>query len=264
MFEFISTWLTGRSLTLYCVVLFVLMTSAAEVGFRLGVFRAKRRTPQERELSGIGAITGGMLGLMAFTLGLTINFAQERFDTRRSLVVQEANAIGTAWLRSQLIDSPETAAIQPLIEAYAKVQLAYTVAPRSEDEPALVARGNALQDQIWRHMRTLVRREPTTATVSLSAALTEMFDLAQSQRFAFTSLVPSNLSWMLLAGSLLAIGAMGFQHGLAGRRQIVLMSFLLMLLAGEMVLITDLNRPRIGNIHVDPAPLEWTIQGFGK
>ncbi len=96
----------------------------------------------------------------------------------------------------------------------------------------------------------------------LSTALIEMFATARTERFAFESRVPANLSWLLVAGCLLAIGAMGYHLGIVGSRQVVLTSLLLVMWAGGMVLIVDLNRPRIGSIRVDPAPMVWVIQAF--
>jgi hypothetical protein len=96
----------------------------------------------------------------------------------------------------------------------------------------------------------------------LITALIEMSDEALAQRFAFDSRVPPTLTWMLLLGALLAMGAMGYQFGLAGARHPVLVSLLLAMWTGGMALIMDLNQPRLGSIRVDPAPLVWTIQGF--
>jgi hypothetical protein len=72
------------------------------------------------------------------------------------------------------------------------------------------------------------------------------------------------MSWMLMAGSLLAIGAMGYHFGASGSRHIVLTALLLVMWAGGMALIADLNRPRIGATRVDPAPLRWTIRDFER
>jgi hypothetical protein len=66
----------------------------------------------------------------------------------------------------------------------------------------------------------------------------------------------------LYFGSLLSIGALGYQFGLAGKRQIVLSSLLLLMWSGGMLLVVDLNLPRTGHIAADVAPLDWTIQGF--
>ncbi len=98
----------------------------------------------------------------------------------------------------------------------------------------------------------------------LGAALIEMFNAAQTERFAFESRVPSNMSWMLMAGTLLAIGAMGYHSGVSQTRQIVLTSLLLVMWAGGMALVADLNRPRIGSVRVDPAPLVWVVRDFDQ
>jgi hypothetical protein len=65
-----------------------------------------------------------------------------------------------------------------------------------------------------------------------------------------------------MLGAVLAVGALGYQMGLAGRRQLVLALLLLLMVSGGMAMIIDFNQPSAGFIHVNPAPLEWTIQGF--
>jgi hypothetical protein len=69
---------------------------------------------------------------------------------------------------------------------------------------------------------------------------------------------------VLLAGAMLAVGALGYQMGLGGRRQLVLAVLLLLMMSGAMVMIIDFNRPRLGLTRINPAPLVWTIQGFGS
>jgi len=111
-------------------------------------------------------------------------------------------------------------------------------------------------------MQVLSREQPTNATSGLVLALTEMFGTARTERFAFASQVPTNMTWMLMAVSVLAIGALGYHLRTSGSRHIVLTSLLLVMWAGGIVLIADLNLPRIGTINVDPAPLQWTIDDF--
>jgi hypothetical protein len=99
MFDGSLAMLTDRTLFLFGGVVLALLYSANETGYRIGLWRARQRSAHDRDLAGIGTITTGMLGLLAFALGLTINIAQSRFEARRGLVVNEANAIDTAWLR---------------------------------------------------------------------------------------------------------------------------------------------------------------------
>jgi hypothetical protein len=89
-------WLFGENYLVLGVVSLALLALAYEAAFRLGVRRARRRQDRDNDRAGVGTIAAGMLGLLSFTLGLTINYAQERAEARRGLVVQEANAIGTA------------------------------------------------------------------------------------------------------------------------------------------------------------------------
>jgi hypothetical protein len=262
MLERVYVWLAGENLLLFGGLAFALLGVACEVGFRLGGRRAARRPNAEHDQQGVGTITAAMLGLLSFTLGLTIGYAQDRAETRRGLVVHEANAIGTAWQRAKLVSGREGSAIADLIEELAKVELAYTIAGSTEPEAALLARRETLQNQIWGLAQTVAKRDPTPVTTALTTALIQVSDQALAQRFAFDSRVPPTLSWMLLFGALLAIGAMGYQFGLTGARHPVLVSLLLAMWTGGMALIMDLNQPRFGSIRVDPAPLVWTIQGF--
>jgi hypothetical protein len=263
MLEPTFDWLLNTHVLLFGLMCFLLLCLVAEVGFQLGGLSRRRHPCQERELTGVGTITAGMLGLLAFTLGITIGIAQNRYEARRDLVVQEANAIGTAWLRAHLAGE-EGPALAALIEDYARARLAYTTADTKASEPELIARTNALQTGIWAKAQAVAARAPTAVTATLINALNDMFDQSLAQRFAFESKMPPSLAWMLLIGSVLAIGAMGFQLGLAGTRQVLLVALLLLMWAGAMMLIVDMNRPRIGGIRVNPAPLLWTIQGFGS
>jgi len=262
MINEISDSLLQTGLLPLAMLIFLLLWLAGEIGFRIGAWSEERRVHPEREVSGIGTVTAGMFALLAFTLGLTISIAQSRYEARREMVVLEANTIGTAWLRAQAFAAAEGAVIASRIEDYAKVRLAYVTTPSVEGEPALIARTNALQQEIWQHLKPLAQREPTPVTASLIAALNAMFDASLSNRFAFDGRTPGHLPLMLLAGAILAIGALGFQIGLSGHRPLMLMALMLAMWTGGLLLIVDLNRPRIGMMRVNPAPLVWTIEGF--
>jgi hypothetical protein len=262
MLERAFIWLVGENLLVYSGLIFALLGVASEAGFRAASRRARRQPNREHDREGVGTITAGMMGLLSFTLGLSIGYAQDRAETRRGLVVHEANAIGTAWLRAKLVEGEEGPAIAGLIEELARVELAFIAAKSTEPEAELIARHIALQDRIWGLAQTLVQAHPTTVTTALVTALNQMFDLALAQRFAFDGRVPPTLAWMLLCGALLAIGAMGYQFGILGSRHPFLLALLLTMWSGGLVLVADLNRPRLGSIRVDPAPLIWMIQGF--
>jgi hypothetical protein len=244
--------------------LFLSLLLATGVGYRVGRLIHPGRPVQGRDLSAVSTLTAGMIGLLTFTLSLSINFAQNRYETRRELVLAEANAIGTAWLRTKLIDGDEGPAIAAKIEDYARARLDFTSAASDADVPVLVARTNALQTDIWQTMQVVAHRSPTAVTVALVNALNEMFDNSASQQFAYQGRVPAKIMLALYFGALLTMGALGYQFGLAENRQVVLSSLLLLMWSGGMLLIVELSQPRAGDIRVDAGPLVWVIQGFGQ
>jgi hypothetical protein len=255
-------YLLGVGLLVMAAFLFLSLMLASEMGYRLARRVAEVTSTSREDIAVTSTLTAGMIGLLAFTLGLSISYAQTRFEVRRDLVQVEANAIGTAWLRTKLIDNAEGAAIATKIEDYARVRLAFTTAVSEADVPTLIAQTNSLQTDIWRDTQVIAQRAPTPITAALISALNDMFDESAAQQFAYESRVPVNILMMLYFGALLAIGALGYQFGLIGRRQIVLTSLLLVMWSGGMLLIVDLNQPRIGRVRTDPAPLIWVIQEF--
>ena len=262
MHDVLGTLLSHGSFV-FAVVMLTVLVVAEDLGHRLGRWRAARRAFQEQETSTIGAITAGMLTLLAFALGISVSVALDRFDARREIVVEEANAIGTAWLDARAIGGAEGAQAAKLLETYARVRLAYTsLGQDPAAERALLARTSALQSEIWGAITPLVRRSPTPVTATLMEALTATFDAASAQRAAYANQVPEAVDWALIAASILSIGALGFQVATGGRRQLALALLLAVMWTGAMVLVTDLGEPRIGAILPNPAPLAWAIQGF--
>jgi len=246
------------------LVLFVALLLASEIGYQLGVRRAHGMGTDDRTLSAVSTLSGAMLGLVAFLLALTLNFAENRYETRRLEVVHEANAIGTAWLRARLVGGTEGDAIAGMISDYTRVRLEYSTTEGQERAADLSQRTSNLQTEIWQMLAPAARSNPTPVMATLVVSLNDMFDASLVQHFAFVSRVPSSVSWMLLFGSMLAMGAMGYQFGQAGRRQVVLTGLLLLMWTGALVLTIDFNEPRIGLLRVDTQPLIWTLQGFGQ
>ena len=140
----------------------------------------------------------------------------------------------------------------------------YVVAERSADVPAIERKTSVLQNDLWAQVRMIAQQRKDPITASMVAAMNEVIDLSLLQRFAFTNRVPVFLLWAVLGGSVLSIGAMEFHFGVTGYRQLILTALLLIMWTGAIVSIVDLNRPRVGQVRVDPTPLIWTLEGFGQ
>jgi hypothetical protein len=251
----------GFGVGIFGLFVFALLVLVGEIGFQIGRARGRAAASLDKETAGVSTLTTGMLGFVAFTLALTIGIAQDRFEARRHATLDEANTIGTAWLRLGLAGT-SAKPINGLIEEYAHTRLVYLEATSPDTAAEALAHANTLQDQIWQHTLPLLGGMPPALASSLVSSLNDMFDASLAQRYSMESGVPIVTMLGLLLGAMLAASALGYQMGLAARRQLVLALLLLVMVSGAMVMIIDFNRPRGGFIHVDPAPLEWTIQGF--
>lgn len=240
---------------------FAVLALAGEIGFQIGRARGRAATSLDKETAGVSTLTTGMLGFIAFTLALTIGIAQDRFEARRHATLDEANTIGTAWLRTDLAGASGKP-IAELIEEYARARLSYLVETRPDAAAAALAHTNTLQNEIWQRTLPVLATMPPTLASALVSSFNDMFDASLVERYSMESRVPTETMLGLLLGAVLAAGALGYQMGLAGRRQLVLALLLLLMVSGAMVMIIDFNRPSGGFIHVDPTPLIWTIQGF--
>ena len=191
--------------------------------------------------------SSGMLGLLAFSLALALSMAQSRFDTRRAAALQEANAIGTAWLRAHAIDHERGPAIARLLEDYIRLRIEYVRAgPDQTGLSAISQRTSDMQGVMWGHATAIVRERPDPAVAILLASLNEAFDSSAAQRWAFVDPIPAEIIWLLLAMSVLAIGAMGYQIALGRRRHPVATCMLIAMWTATITVTVNFSQPDMG------------------
>ena len=123
----------------------VLTLAAVEAGYWLGKWRLRREHEHDTTA---GATVGITLGLLAFTLALTFSMAADRFDMRRELVLEEANAIGTTYLRAALLSTPANSEARALLRQYVDTRLKAATQPGKFAEG--VKRSEELQGLLWR------------------------------------------------------------------------------------------------------------------
>jgi len=263
LFDFLRDLADGNLHYLGLIIL-AMMVASLEAGFHIGRFAATRRQPSDAEKSAVNFSTAGMVGLLAFLLGISLSMASGRFEQRRDSVLAEANAIGTSWLRAELAGAAERDSLRRLLREYTEVRIAAVRGgPDAAEEDRLNQRTNALQTEMWRLAAGVAERSPTPISGLLLASLNETFDLALTNRRNFTSHVPTYLIRLLLIVSIVAVGAVGYGFGIAGTRQFAVSLMLLAAWTLAIVLIVDVDRPQAGEVRVNPTPLIWTLQGFG-
>ncbi|MBS0559220.1 MAG: hypothetical protein JSR21_04110 [Proteobacteria bacterium] len=252
--------IAGYSVLLFAAVLFALLFLFHEIGYLIGRRQAARGvTPGE----GVGVVVGGVLGLLAFILALTLNFSSTRFNERREGALAEANAIGTAWLRAQAIGEPRGAEIARLLEDYTRLRIEFAEAPLDEKVlDGINQRTNALQTQIWGNVAAIVRDRKDPVASSLMASLNDVFDMTTAQRYAFALRLPSQVFWLLIGLASLGLGALGYQLGLRGNPVRTLVILMTAVWSFLIVSILDMGSARLGNLRANTDVYEWTLQGF--
>jgi len=139
-------------------------------------------------------IVGGILGLLAFVLALTLSYANTRFDERRHATLEEANAIGTAWLKAEAINDPRGRDITRLLEDYTAQRKFFLQARRQSVELAAInKRTSDLQTEIWAHATAISHERSDDVVAALMQSLNDVFDMSSAQRFAHDARFPPAL-----------------------------------------------------------------------
>ncbi len=185
---------------------------ALEVGRRIGLYR--KRTDPEGASKGFGAVEGAIFGLMGLLIAFTFSGAGERFEHRRSLITQETNAIGTAWLRIDLLPPDDQPAMRQMFRDYLDARLAiyhdFSVGDL-EGERAANDRAIAMQWKIWSEaiVSADARHQNPAATLFLPA-LNDMFDITTTRAVATETHPPTIVFAMLVALALLCATLAGY------------------------------------------------------
>lgn len=241
---------------LVAVILAVALPLMAEVGRRLRRRQLAREGDSDKEDA--GQFGTSALGLLALLIAFTFSMAATRYETRRELVVSEANAISTAYLRSQLFDEPAKSRLGAAYADYVRARPAFVAAGLDATRlDAADAQLAALQARIWEETRAAIRTPSgQPLTVSVLIATNEMFDLAASQRAALDARVPFGVRLSLAIFALVTAGIVGWSlEGKWPRRPLAPLALFIMV-AFAIGLIADLDQPRGGLIHVSQAPME--------
>jgi hypothetical protein len=231
--------------------LFLGLLASLELWFYFGIRASKRKAEHPDQLANI---QGATLGLLALLLGFSFALAAGRFNDRVQLITQEANAIGTAWLRCDLLPDAARTESQKLLQDYTAQRIAFYEATDSAASAAAVTESEKLQSRIWANFAGAAKATPERANVLLPP-VNELIDLHGSRIAATQRHMPGVLLGLLIACSAISVAAVGYGCGVAGKRNVVLTTALTFLIAGTLWAIIDMDHPRKGLIRVGQQPM---------
>jgi hypothetical protein len=228
------------------------------LGYLVGKRQSNEAALGEKREKTAGTLTGAMLSFLGFMLAISISMANSKFEQRRSIILDEANAISTAMLRAQTIGGIHGKEIAVLLDKYARLRLESLQLAKAE--PGLRKQTQMVQKSIWDHASAIAQAAPTNISGLLLSSLNQTFDAGTSRRWALEVHIPPYIIKLLLVYSLLAIGIMGYYFGICGVYHPVLSGFLFVALTFIILLIMDLDRSRSGYIKPEHSPLMWLVE----
>jgi hypothetical protein len=245
-----------HGMSLMPFVLFVVaLVVASDTGFRLG--RRTRAKASQTEKSELGVVEGGILALLGLLLGFTMSMAVARYEVRRQLVLDEANAIGTSYLRTRLLPAPEGTEIARLLREYVALRLQYA---GIRDDPgrllAIRQETARLQNDFWSRAVSYAGKAPNPYLAGLLIqSLNQVIDLESARWVAFQNRVPPTVIYVNGIVAVFAAIIVGFAFGVDGRRYLFPTFLLALAIAVVLAVIVDLDLSRKGFIQVSQQPM---------
>jgi hypothetical protein len=251
-----ANWLETAPSWLIGLVLLAAMFAASLFGEWLNRRVAKKKDKDKGEDDGgkEGYIVSATLGLLALLMGFTFSLAVDRFEARRMLVLEEANAIGTTYLRTQMLEPVDRARISQMLVDYTDNRLLLAKASPDQVQP-LLAKNDQMLTDLW---TATLAAWPSIKGLDFSSSYLEtmnnMIDLDAARKAARLARVPSTVFFVLFVYVVTSAGVLGYAG--ANKEGRGATAFLFLLLAISLLLTLDIDRPKTGRVTESQAPME--------
>jgi hypothetical protein len=225
---------------------------SAETGFRLGKL-IQKRWPDQAE-AGVGAVVGAALALLGFLLAFVTNIAVGNFNQRRQLIVVEANAIGTAYLRAGYLPEPYDGMSRELLREYVDMRL--KALDRSATAMA-IARSEEIHDELWLDAEEIVKKIDAGPTMALYlSALNQVIDLHSDRINAELGWrVPSIMMLGLYLVAFLTMVLIGVYDSYREKHNLLALIMVVIIVSVVFLVIVDLDRSNVGLLQTPQKAL---------
>jgi hypothetical protein len=241
------------------VLSFVALVLAAETG----AYASEKRAPlTETEKNALGVVLMGALTIYAVIIGFSFNMASVRYDQRKNYEEQEANAIGTEYLRVGLLPPTEVAHTRNLLQEYLEERILFYQTRDGPDLRAVDSATARLQSALWSAVEPHGAMQPTPVTAAILTGMNDVLNTQGYTQSAWSNRIPFAAWGPIIALSLCCSVLFGFYATHKSGRLLFLS--LPVILAITFFLLGDLDNPRAGVIRVEPENLEnleWQLKG---
>lgn len=243
------TFLVNRPWMLFFVTVIVLWISC-----RVGAALRSRRGPVPEAARGdFGIVLGAILTLLGLIIGFTFSMATTRYDLRKNLEEEEANAIGTEYVRVDFLPAEDAARLKELLRRYTELRVEFYSVPYGQELDRINGETAKMQNELWGAVSQAAKVQPTPLAALASMGMNDVLNSQGYTQAAWWNRIP-NAAWSLLfLIAMLSNVLLGY--GATGRW--ILLSIVFPLAIGiSFFLIADIDTPRGGVIHVRAVNLE--------
>jgi hypothetical protein len=237
-------------------MLLISMVAAIEMGYRIGLNR--QTVTNEASKIHLNSIQSSIIGILALLLGFTFSLSLQRYDSRSEAVVEEANAIGTTYLRAQLLPADIRNDVQVLLRQYVDLRIQESKISLLDypTRKELLDKTTDMQSTLWSFAKRAVEIDPNLVKTGLFIqSLNDVIDNFGKRNATINRHVPELILVLLYGTFILAGVILGFTSGVTANRPSIVSYFMVILIVILVYIILDLDRPRRGLIVVSQAPL---------
>jgi hypothetical protein len=243
---------------LVAATVLALMLAFHEIGFRAG---RRLKDVEEDYRKRVDMIRNSTLALVSFLIGFAFAGAGSRYIERQDMIVKEANAIGTAWLRAVMLPEPQKSDLRAALKQYAADRLELVKRYDSDDVEVLLAKAAEAQRRFWQIGVAGVGSDRPLANFMLSP-LNDVIDSHSAHLSAARRHVPTLIIVVIVIMAALAMGMVGYDNGLVRKRYLSLSCVFGLIAATSLWMTIDLDRPRHGLIRVSDQPYVELLQSM--
>jgi len=243
------------------VILFTSSLCAFWVAAWVGTwFRGRTWVEREQNRDDFIFVVGGILTLLALILGFTFSMAVSRYDHRKSCEEQEANAIGTEYLRAGQLPGDDSAKVRGLLKAYLDQRIRFYLTGDADELRQIKARTDQLQVELWSSTSTWIGSAPPALSAFVLNGMNDVFNSQVYTQSAWRNRIPLSALMLVILIGILSNMLVGYTT--AHRRSTVLLLLLPIALSITLFMIADIDSPRGGYIRVRPQNLESLMESL--
>jgi len=240
------------------VLSFLVMWLAALLG---ATVLGKRLRLQEGAREGFGLVLAASLTLLGLVIGFTFSMATSRYDQRKNYEEAEANAIGTEYLRAELLPAADAAKVRALLKTYLDQRVLFYQSRDERQLREINARTAQLQKELWSAVLVPAAAKPTPVVTLVVAGMNDVLNAQGYTQAAWWNRIPA-AAWILMAAIALCCNVMVGYRARDAKAEGTLLSVLPLVVSVSFFLIADLDSPRAGLIHVYPQNLASLIESL--